>query len=253
MREYPWRLKLVHEGHRFIRVERRGRFFAFEPNTAFHEVGLILGASEARMRGAKATSDNGRGEVVVAPNLQSTISELSGLAVHACPVELDGCQFETMAYVPHSQPDRKTGVLRMRRALKSPRKAAKRMMDGGSPSEGGPDAAILQMTLPDGGRLLHLDLCLHEEADSQWIQEAQARFKGADWVICGVEYGQDQAVLDHLAGFEGRINLITDLVNEEREEQGLSFNILTPTVDALVDHGLKAYPFPPLYSFRFEV
>jgi hypothetical protein len=252
MRKYPWRLKLVHEGHRFIRVERRGRFFAFEPNAAFHEVGLILGDSEARLRGLKATHANGVGEVVVSPELQSTLAEMSGLSVHACPAEVDGCQFESMAYVPHSQPDRQSGVLRMRRAFKSPRKAARRMMDSGDTPLAGSEAAILQITLPDGGRLLHLDLCLHEEADLSWIKTAQARFKGADWVICGVEYGQDAAVLQHLAGFEGQINLITDLVNEERSEQGLSFNILTPTVDTLLDQGLTAYPFPPLSSFRFE-
>lgn len=252
MREYPWRLKLVHEGHRFIRVERRGRFFAFEPNQAFHEVGVILGSSEERLRGVKATSANGVGEIVVSDGLQDTVSQMTGMAVHTCPAEVDGCKFEAMSYVPHSQPDRKTGVLRMRRAFKSPQKAAKRILDGGSVPEGVEESAIVQMTLPDGGRLLHLDLCLHEEISLEWIKEAQTRFKGADWLICGVEYGQDQAVLEHLEGFEGGINLITDLVNEERSDQGLAFNILTPTVDELVDKGLTAYPFPPLSSFRFE-
>jgi hypothetical protein len=252
MREYPWRLKLVHEGHRFIRVERRGRFFAFEPDQAFHEIGVILGGSEERLRGVRATSANGVGEVVVSDGLQSMVSQMTGMAVHTCPAEVDGCQFEAMSYVPHSQPDRKTGVLRMRRAFKSPRKAAKRILDGSSGPSSAEESVIIQITLPDGGRLLHLDLCLHEEVEPEWILAAQARFKGADWVICGVEYGQDQAVLDHLAGFEGGINLVTDLVNEERSDQGLAFNILTPTVDELADRGLTAYPFPPLSSFRFE-
>jgi hypothetical protein len=250
MRKYPWRLKLVHEGHRFIRVERPGRFFAFEPDQAFHEVGLFLGAEEERLRGLRATARNGGGEVIVSESLRPLAADLGGLSVHTWPTVVDGVSFDAMAYPPHTQPDRGSGVLRMRRALKSPRMAAKRLFDGGTDSV--EQAAILEMTLPDGGRLLHLDLSLHEEADPEWIQAAQARFKGADWVICGIEYGQDQAVLDHLPGFEGKINLIADLVNDERAQHGLEINFLTPTVDALLDLGITAYAFPPKSSFRFE-
>ena len=250
MREYPWRLKLVHEGHRFIRVDRPGRFFAFEPNEAFHEVGLLLGGEDERLRGLRETAENGMGEVVVSEALESLVSQLGGIEVHTWPTEVDGVHFEAMSYYPHRQPDRKSGVLKMRRALKSPRKAAVRLFETGQASNS--EAAILQLTLPDGGRLLHLDVSLHEEADLEWIAAAQERFRGADWVICGVEFGQDQAVLRHLSGFDGKINLIADLVNDERRERGLETNLLTPTVDALIELGVTAFPFPPKSSFRFE-
>ena len=251
MREYPWRLKLIHDGRRFIRVERKGRFFGFDPDAAFHEVGLILGQSEDRIRGVLRTADNGGGEVVVAASLEEQVGTLGGLLVHTWPTEVDGVSFESMEYPCLTQPDRDSGVLRMRQAFKAPRKTARRLMETGR-SQSDERAMIVQLTLPDGGRLLHLDLCLHQDIDPEWIQEAQRRFFGADWVICGVEYGQDAVVLEHLKGFGGKINLLTDLVNDERSEQGLPTNLLTPTVDALIDQDIKVYPFPPLSSFRFE-
>ena len=140
----------------------------------------------------------------------------------------------------------------MRQAIKSPRKAAKRWRETREVISADSLTSVVQLTLPDGGRLLHLDLSLHHEASEQWVQDAQERFRGADWLICGVEYGQDEAVLTHLKGFEAKLVLLTDLVNEQRESQGLPTNLLTPTVDALIEQGVAAHPFPPKSSFRFE-
>lgn len=252
MQEYPWRLKLVHEGFRCIRVERPGRFLSFEPEEAFHEVGLFLGGDEERLRGLHATANNGGGEVLLPEFLQKQLGEMGGIEMHAYPTELDGIKFDSMTYQPQMQPDRESGVLRMRQAMRNPRKTARRLMEGGEESRTVGQASILQLTFPDGGRLLHLDLSLHNDVDLKWLAEAQSKFDGADWVICGVEFGQDAAVLEHLSGFNAEIHMIADLVNEERVQRGLPTNLLTPTVDALVDQGLKAYPFPPKSSFRFE-
>ncbi len=136
--------------------------------------------------------------------------------------------------------------------MKSPRKAAKRWREDGETKAFSSLTSVVQLTLPDGGRLLHLDLSLHQETSDQWVREAQERFRGADWLICGVEYGQDEAVLTHLKGFEPKLVMLTDLVNEQRKAQGLPTNLLTPTVDALIGKGLSAHPFPPKSSFRFE-
>ena len=251
MQEYPWRLKLVHDGLRCIRVERKGRFFAFEPEDAFHEVGLLLGGEEERLRGLFATAKIGGGEVALPGFLREKLGEIGGIEMHAFPAEVDGVQLEAIGYSPQLQPDRDSGVLRMRQAMRHPRKAARRLIEGEEARDGG-DACVLQLTFPDGSRLLHLDLSLHNETSQDWVVSAQERFGGADWIICGVEYGQDEAVLRHLPGFGDGIYMIADLVNEERTRKGLPTNLLTPTVDKLIDKGLKAYPFPPKSSFRFE-
>ena len=252
MRQYPWRLKLVHEGRRYIRVERKGRFFAFEPDSAFHEVGILLGAEQERVSGLVRTAQSGRGEVVLSEQVAQGLGSLNGITMHCFPVTVDGVLFEGMSYSPLLQPDRASGVLRMRHAIKSPRKAAKRWRENGESPNSEALTSVVQLTLPDGGRLVHLDLSLHQETPDEWIKEAQERFKGADWLICGVEYGQDDSVLAHIKGFESKVVLLADLVNEQREAQGLPTNLLTPTVDALVEQGISAHPFPPKSSFRFE-
>ena len=79
MQEYPWRLKLVHEGFRCIRVERPGRFLSFEPEEAFHEVGLFLGGDEERLRGLHATANKGGGGVLLPEFLQKQLGEMGGI------------------------------------------------------------------------------------------------------------------------------------------------------------------------------
>lgn len=251
MQDYPWRLKLIHDGHRCIRVERKGRFFSFEPQEAFHEVGLLLGGEEERLRGLYATARNGGGEVALPDFLREKLGEIGGIEMHGFPAEVDGVKLEAFSYMPQLQPDRDSGVLRMRQAMRHPRKTARRLMEGEESRESG-EACVLQLTFPDGSRLLHLDLSLHNETPKEWVAAAQERFGGAEWIICGVEFGQDAAVLEHLPGFGDGIYMIADLVNEERSQKGMPTNLLTPTVDKLVDSGLKAYPFPPKSSFRFE-
>lgn len=252
MRQYPWRLKLVHEGGRCIRLERKGRFFVFEPGGASDEVGILLGGDSERVSGLVSMAQDGRGEVVLSDEVADELPPLNGITVHRFPTTVDGVAFESMNYSPLLQPDRSSGILRMRRAIKSPRKAAKRWRDNGGRTASSPLTSVVQLTFPDGSRLLHLDLSLHQETSDQWVQEAQGRFRGADWLICGVEYGQDEAVLTHLKGFEPKLVMLTDLVNEQRQAQGLPVNLLTPTVDALIGKGLSAHPFPPKSSFRFE-
>lgn len=254
MSKFPWRLRLFHEGHSAIRVEWAGRtlrFDPYEPPEGDDQCILTWNEPE-RTRGVRlAIESGGRPRVLAQPNLANWLQGQGEAVADSMGGRIDKqVLVEALPYnpVPYATPPeamRKTWA-----GLRRPGMAARRLMGRARLPEVQP--VVVQLTFPDGGRLLHLNCSLHEGTDAEWLQRAIQQFGGADWCIVGVDYEQDRAVRDLIPRFECDKIHITDLVNETRAELGLPTAILTPTVDALIDAGLAAMPFVSGAGYRYE-
>lgn len=251
---FPWRLRLTHQGHSAVTVEWAGRTFRFDPHSApgpddqiiltWHECERAEGTLSAIRAGANP-------RVIAVPALRMWLHE-AGDCLDATPggkvdkdVLVEAMEYQPIPYATPVEFARKTKA-----ALLNPLMAARRLKGRVGLPEANP--MVVQITFPDGGRLLHLNCALHQDTPSDWLDKAVQRFKGADWVVVGVDFGEDDAVLQRIARFEAKHLLVTDLVNDTRQAIGLPTNILTPTVDALCDQGIDAVPFVQGASYRYE-
>ena len=65
-------------------------------------------------------------------------------------------------------------------------------------SRGERQAAAVQVTLPGGGRLVHLGAALSGAVDPDWVAQALETFSGAQWFLVGVPEADDAVFLDQL-------------------------------------------------------
>ncbi|MCP4810763.1 MAG: hypothetical protein GY913_11100 [Proteobacteria bacterium] len=251
---YPWRLRLTHQGHSAVTLERDGRTFRFDPFDQPDEDDQIVltwhecERAEGTLRAIRAGANP---RVIAVPKLRMWLHE-AGECLDSMPggvidkeVQVEAMEYQPIPYATPIEFVRKTKA-----ALLSPLMAAKRLKGRAGLPEVNP--MIVQLTLPDGGRFLHLNCSLHRDTPSDWLDKAAERFGGADWIVVGIDYGEDDAVLQRIGRFAPKHLLVTDLVNETRTEIGLPVSILTPTVDALCDQGLDAVPFVAGASYRYE-
>jgi hypothetical protein len=248
---FPWTLRLVHEGHSSIRVERAGRWFRFdpyEPPDPDHQSILTWNEAERAQGLLTAVREAKTPRVVAHPDLLGWLQSLG--PVHPGGDEIEGVRVEMLEYepVPYATPSE--FVRKTRAALLSPGMAARRLYKRASLPKAQP--VIVQLTFPDGRRLLHLNCSLHQWTPADWLDEAVARFGGADWILVGVDYEEDEAVFERIQAFGGKQVLLTDLLNDARQAIGLPTGILTPTVDRLKALGVDAHPFVEGASFRVE-
>ena len=249
--DFPWALRLVHEGHSSIRVERPGRWFRFDPFEApqpEHQSILTWNECERAEGLLRAVHAASTPRVMASPVLLDWLQSQG--PVHPAWDEVEGVKVEMLEYepVPYATPIE--FVRKTRAALRKPGLAAKRLYK----RVGLPEAApvVVQLTFPDGRRLLHLNCSLHQWTPADWLDDAVGRFQGADWILVGIDYEEEEAVFERIQLFQGKQVLVTDLVNDTRRELGLPVGILTPTVDRLKAAGVDAYPFVEGASFRVE-
>ncbi|MCB9794043.1 MAG: hypothetical protein H6741_15115 [Alphaproteobacteria bacterium] len=251
--DYPWRLRLEHEGHASIRVERRGRWLRFDPHLPPDpdDVSVVTWVELERAKGVVTAIREGRRPTVLAtPDVRAWLHEKGEVDDHSLGGTIDGVRVEALEYTPIPYATPPEAARKVRAALRHPAMAVGRLRQRvGLPRT---KPIVTQLTLPDGGRLLHLNCSLHQGTDVEWLRRAQDRFRGADWMIVGADYEHEAALLEMVPGFEAGVVLVADLVNETRREIGMPVNILTPTVDALVERGIEAHPFVREAGFRFE-
>ncbi|MCB9792871.1 MAG: hypothetical protein H6741_09105 [Alphaproteobacteria bacterium] len=251
--DYPWRLRLEHEGHASIRVERRGRWFRFDPHSPPDpdDVSVVTWVELERARGVAAAIREGKRPTVVAtPDVRAWLHGKGEVDDHTPGGKHDGVLVEAIEYTPIPYATPPEAARKVRAALRHPAMAANRIAKRLQLPRTKP--IVAQLTFPDGGRLLHLNCSLHLDTDIEWLRRAQDRFRGADWMIVGADYEHEAALLEKVPGFEAGVVLVADLVNETRRQIGMPVNILTPTVDALVAMGIEAHPFVREAGFRFE-
>lgn len=250
---YPWRLRLCHEGYASIRVERPGRWFRFDPRDppGSGEVVVLTWVEPERTMGVRAALAQGQSPTVVAtPPVRAWLHEQGQVDDHSPGGKHDKVRVDAIEYrpVPYATPPE--ALRKTRAALLNPAMAVKRLSVRARLPRCNP--VVVQLTLPDGGRLLHLNCALHRDTDAEWLARAADRFGGADWTIVGVDYGEEEAVAELLPRFSPRQILVADLVNEARRDIGLPTGIVTPLVDRLCGMGLDAHPFVREATFRYE-
>jgi hypothetical protein len=266
MGNYPWLLKLVHEGGSTIRVERDGCFFCFNPTNDFQGVSVVIGHEANSLTGVRQTISLGtRPKVVCNAELADVLESEGTIELQDTSKSIHGIEVGIMNYIPckpkvikfpripspsAATKRAKNRVLRMTEAISEPSKTVKNIINKESTKRLSP--AIVELGLPSGQRLLHLNLSLHSSADTAWVKKAQERFSGADWVVFGTDWGQESGLFSHLKGFKGKRYIFADLVNDSRRERGLPINTMTPIADKLIDQGLDIHLFPPQASLRFE-
>ena len=251
--DFPWTLRLVHEGMLSLRVERKGRRLRFDPLLPVEagDISILTGAWPEQVDAARAAAAAGQRPTLVAP------AALSAHVAQAGPVDdlgpralIDELTIESEPYTPIPYATPREALFKARSALLRPDRAAARLLRRARSPRTPPQ--VTHITFPDGRRLLHLHLALHSGTPADWLDRATARWSGADWLIAGVDHGEDEAVLGHLGRFSPKKVLLTDLTSEVRRSLGLPTHLLTPTVDTARDRGLDAYIVVSGASMRFE-
>lgn len=221
-----------------------------EPDEA--DIVVLTGATPARIRGTVEALRKGRTLTVVAPDeLFSWLGDQGRVTGGSAPRAVDDVRFDGMLYAP---PAPRAGpalhFLQARVAAANPRATLRRLADQVRGPHGEP--WIVELTFPDGARLLHLDLSLHAHTDEAWLARAAARFGNAEWTVVGMGYGEGPAVVRNLPRFGPNRVLFAELSNGERRELGLPTELVTPWRDRLVASGVETHVFATQTSFRFE-
>ena len=246
---FVWDLRLIHEGGRSLRLERRGRGFRFDPHSAPvpTEVSVLTGPWATSLDAMSTAVRSASQPTLVAEGELRAFLEGQGpvMAVKA-PCSLDGVQVSLReAPVPPDEPL----ASRAQQALRPVRAAAHLLARSRRPRSA-PQA--VELRFPSGRRLVHLGLALHEGTPADWIEGVVREWGKPDWLVLGAAYGQESAAAALLPRLGAGKVLVTDLVGDERRERGLPARLLTPMVDALRRGGIDAYVFVQGASMRFE-
>lgn len=256
--DFPYTLRLSHEGRNSICVERAGRTLRFDPigppigpALEGNEI-LVLtwGWPEHLDAAAGLVAQGVRPTVVGEPEVLAWLAARGPIDAHRAPVTLDGVAIETRTYEPIPYATPSEAAHKVKSALLRPDRAAGRLLRKVRLPRVAP--TVVQLTLPGGQRLLHLNLSLHSRTPEPWLADVSERFGGADWVIVGVDYGEDEAVLRHLPRFAPKRVMFTDLISETRRSLGLPTALLTPACDEAIAQGMDAHLFVGGAGMRFE-
>lgn len=225
-----WMLRLVHEGHAGLVLERPGRRVRFDPLGPLEhgDIAVLTGAdpfaSDRVIGFPTVVRANGAGEVMT---------------------EIDGIRFEGVPYLPPSRDPHRT---RLTSAARQPGEAVRRWVAKRRPDV----STVWQLTFPNGDRLVHLGLSFHGETDVGWAADMVTRFGGCRWVVVGAPYGQDDVIHSRIPAMGAEHVLVTDLEGDLRREAGRPTALVTPLVDRLEASNVPVMVFVPQSSIRFE-
>jgi hypothetical protein len=254
--DYPYRLKLQHPGLSELRVERKGRWIVVDPAEAPDPASIVVLTSGAPHRAravVQALRDGARLTIVASETVLAWLRTVGSFEGHPGGATLDGVEIVLHPAVAPTE-DRPHGALaRAAAGLARVRGGGPLRSSALSPDDfpdGG--ASIVQLTFPDGSRLVHLDVALHAGTPTEWVADAAGRFGGSEWLVVGQPWNQGEAVARQVGAFGAKRVLVAELVNGARRELGLPTELVTPLRDRLVAAGVEAHVFATQTSFRFE-
>jgi hypothetical protein len=229
---FPWELRIVHEGNAGLILERSGRRFRFDPvgSVESDDVVILTGADPGaaavvRLRGARD---------VVRPIEHGEVS-----------TSIDGVLIEGVPYAP---PIDDSAVVRLGAAARKIGGTARKLVRRRETIP----AMIWQLTFEDGSRLVHLGRSIHGQTDAGWAADVVTRFGQPKWLLVGAPYGQDQSVFERTPAMEAEHVLVMDLEGDLRRMNGRPTALITPLVDRLEAKGVPVMVFVPQSSVRFE-
>jgi len=243
---------VTHLGGAAIQIEHAGDTLIFDPPVQDGDfVSLVTWQDLGRLEGVRrAVADGRHPRVVAGPEVLAWLGKQGSIQALEAPLVVEGVRVSSEPYEPIPWATPREAARKVRAALLNPLAAGERVARRLSRPTGQP--RVYELAFPDGARLVHLGCALHKGVDPAWITAAQERYGGADWMIVGVDFEEEDAVLEHLPGFNPGVLLLTDLLNAERAAVGLPTRLLTPTVDKLIDRGVNAYPFAGGATYRFS-
>lgn len=252
--DFPWSLRLLHEGMLSLRIERKGRRLRFDPQSPPEsgDITILTGGWPEQIEAtAEAARAGARPSVVTSAEVGTWLKDQGEIEELSSRTLIDDLMIESEPYTPISYATPKETLHKASSALRRPDRALRRLLRRArGPLQAAPH--ICHITFPDGRRLLHLHLALHSSTPGPWLDRVVERWAGADWLVVGVDHGEEAAVLDLLPRLAARKVLVTDLVSEVRRGLGLPTGLLTPMVDTARDRGIDAYIVVSGASMRFE-
>ncbi len=114
-------------------------------------------------------------------------------------------------------------------------------------------AAVIQVTLPGGYRVVHLGTALGSDCSAAWMEDALARFSGAQWLLVGVPSSACGDFVERLRQFNAEQFLMLDL-----NAAGLLRRLdrsahIAPFVDRALATGMSATSMAARVSVRFDL
>jgi hypothetical protein len=251
--DYPYRLRLAHPEYAELRIERKGRFLRVDPAEPVGDDDVVVLTAPAAHRAratVEALREGRRPTVVAAPAVLEWLGRAGSFQAQPFPTTVDGVGIDAMPYTPLRQARPLAHFLRASVQGARPVETFRRFTEQARTPVVEPH--VLQLTFPDGARLLHLDLSLHRDTDPAWLERAAERFGKPEWLLVGQPWGETEAILTHVGRFQATRVLLFEVVNGERREMGLPTELVTPLRDRLVAQGVEAHVFATQASYRFE-
>ena len=239
------------EGSEFA-LERKGRRVMIDPlgPPTAADIVVLTGATAWRVRGTLAALKAGVALTVVAqPALEAYLSR-HGTVIGGGSREVEGLSVRLTHYAPTAQTRPREHLLKATVAAVRPAAALRRLAE--SAQLPGVQPSIIQLTFPDGSRLLHLDLSLHGGTPEAWLTMVAAEQGNADWTLAGIAYGEGAAFVQRISRVGGNRLLLAEITNGERRDLGLPTELVTPWRDRLHAAGLETHVFATRTSVRFE-
>ena len=213
---------LTHEGDYALRLAGPGRTLLVDPRRSPDPqelVVLLWGEFERVDATARATHTGLRPTVFALQPILFWLQGLGRVEGTIPPVQVDGWSVELLAYTPIPYAAGLEVAWKGLSALRRPVRAAQRLMRRMELPDCKP--VIASVTLPDGRRLLHLNLALHRDTPAAWLEQAVKRFGHPDILVVGVDAGEEEAVTKNVPLFAAKQVWVADLVGDVRRHLGL--------------------------------
>ncbi len=251
--DYPYRLRLFHEGYRSVRVERRGRRIRIDPVESVESDDIVLltgGAPEQVTACVEALSAGQSPTVLGDSELLRWLGEFGRIDAQGVEANLDGLALRSRDYTPVPWVTPAEAPFKLASALTRPDRAVGRLLHRARAPRCAPRA--FQVQFADGARLVHLGTALHRGTPTAWFENTVAEWGGAEWLIVGMDPGEQEAILDRIPRLGARRVLLTDLLSDVRRELGMPVKPLTPAGDQLLARGLDVTVFVGGAGMRYE-
>lgn len=251
--DYPYRLKLTHPEMAELRLERKGRTILFDPvsQPTADDIVVLTGPNPTRLTGTLAAIRAGVKPTIVAPEpLFDWLGTMGAVNGGGPGRMIDDVKIDALNY-PALASARPLGHF-LQASLHAARPRATLRRFAQQVRLPACDPQVVELSFPDGTRLVHLDLSLNGATDEPWVTRAASRFGNANWTLVGASYGESAAVATWLPRFGVNRVLVVELTNGERRELGLPTELVTPLRDRLVTAGIEAHVFATQASYRFE-
>ncbi|MFT5684024.1 MAG: hypothetical protein ACI8RZ_004965 [Myxococcota bacterium] len=250
-RPFPYKLRISHEGRSGVRLERPGRHFRLNPFGPLlaGEIAVITWQWPEHLRATAEAVRGGLRPTVIAP--EPVLAWLEGQGeIERGGELLDGISVTMLPYEPILPNSPIETIYKVVATASNPRRVLSRLWD----KRGLPQCApqVVVFTFEDGKKLVYLNLALHSATPDVWLREHHDLFSGAEWLLVGMDHGEEDAAFALIPSLSPRRILFTDLIGETRRWLGMPTTLLTPSVDRAVSEGIEAHPFVSQASLRFE-